>query len=115
MLFRGAMTGTKIERVVGVHAVSGGVESTFQRNGVEHGEQFIFAMEAAIGGVRAIRGIFHLVRFDELVMNIVRANKVFDDVAIVRGVARRKRRNGKRTVAERLLCCPSEVSGISAA
>ena len=99
MLFRGAMAGAKVERVVGVHAVRGGGESSLLRDGVEHGEQFVLAEEAAVGGIGAIRGIFHLVGFDEFVMNVLRANEIFDDVAIVRGVAGRKRGDRESAIA----------------
>jgi hypothetical protein len=115
MFFCGAVAGTKIERVVCIHAVSGCFESALQRDRIEYGEQLIFAMEAAIGGVGAIRWIFQFVCFHEFVMDIVCANEIFNDVAVVRGVTWRERGDRESAGAESFLSGPGEVCGVGAA
>ena len=84
-------------------------------DGVEDREEFVFAVEAAIGGVGSIRGIFHLVGLDEFMMDVLGADEVFDDVAIVRGVTGRKGGDRKRAIAESFLRGPCEVGRIGSA
>jgi hypothetical protein len=84
MLLCGAMTGAEIQRVVRVYAVGGCAKAPLLRHGVEDREQFIFAKEASVGGVRSIRGILHLMGLDEFVMDLEGADEFIDGVAIVR-------------------------------
>src|ERR1700758_2192392 len=107
MLFRGTMTGAKVQRVVRVDAVRSGREAALQGHRIQDGEKLIFTVEAAVGGIGAIRGIFHLVRLDEFVVNLEGVDKFVDRGAIVRGKTGRKRRDGKRSLAECALRRPS--------
>ncbi len=88
MLFGGAMTGAKVQRVVGVDAISCGREAAPQGYRVQHREKLIFAVKAAVGGVRAISGIVHLVRVDEFVMDFEGMDEFLDRRAIMRGETR---------------------------
>src|SRR6266404_2039875 len=114
MLFCGAMTGAKVQRVVRVDAVRSCREAALQGHRIQNGEKLIFAVEAAVGGIRAIRGVFHLVRLDEFVVNLEAADKFVDRGAIVCGKSGRQRRDGKRSLAECTLRGPSQVRGVGA-
>src|SRR5260370_42645233 len=70
MFFGGAMAGAEVEGVVGVDAIGGGGETALLGEGVEDGEELVLAEEAAVGGVGAVRGIFHFAGFDEFVMDV---------------------------------------------
>src|SRR5713226_7730242 len=87
MFFGGAMAGAEVEGVVGVDAIGGGGETALLGEGVEDGEELVLAEEAAVGGVGAVRGIFHFAGFDEFVMDVEGADQVFDCGAIVGGEA----------------------------
>ncbi len=87
MFFGGAMAGAEVEGVVGVDAIGGGGETALLGEGVEDGEELVLAEEAAVGGVGAVRGIFHFMGFDEFVMDVKGADQVFDCGAIVGGEA----------------------------
>src|SRR6266404_3439386 len=115
MFFGGAMTGAKIERVVGIDAISRCGETALLRNCIEHGEELILAVKAAVGGVRAVCGILYLVRFDEFVMDLKGANEFVDGGAVMRRKAGRECGDRKSAVAERTLRGPRQVSGIGAA
>src|SRR6266436_3061623 len=114
MLFCGAMAGAKVQRVVRVDAVRCGRKAALQGHRVQHREKLIFAVKAAVGGIRAIGRIFHLVRLDEFVVNLEGADKFVDRGAIVCGKTGRQRRDGKRSLAECTLRGPSQVRGVSA-
>src|SRR5258705_93170 len=114
MLFCCAMTGAKVQRVVCVDAVRSGREAALQGHRIQYGEELIFTVEAAVGGIRAIRRICHLACLDEFVVNLEGADKFVDRGAIVRGKTGRKRRDGKRSLAECTLRRPSQVRGVSA-
>src|SRR2546421_6239282 len=94
MLRGSAMAGTKIESVIGVYSVGDGCKSSCLRQFVQCGKQFVFAEIAAVGGVGAVSGIVHFVRFDEFMPQTYLAYKFLDDGAIVSGVTRRERSNG---------------------
>src|ERR1700730_3495965 len=115
MLFCGAMAGAEVQRVVRVDAVGCRAEASLLGHCIEYGEKFIFAKEAAVGGVRPIRGIFHLMRFDEFVMDMEGANELIDCGAIVSRKTWRKCGNRKRAFTERTLRSPSQVCRIGAA
>src|SRR5216684_386805 len=68
-----------------------------------------------VGGIRAVRGIFHLVRFDEFVMDLKGADEFVDGGAVMRRKARRDRGDRERAVAKRTLSGPCQVRGVSAA
>ena len=85
MLRGGTMAGAKIERVIGVHAVSNGGESAGTRQIVQSGKEFIFAEIAAVCRVSAVGRVFHFMRFDEFVPRAQLARKFFDNGAIVGG------------------------------
>src|ERR1700738_1843979 len=111
MLFRGAMPGAEVQRIVRVDSISRRCESALLRHRIHHGEKLIFAVEAAVGGVRAIGGILHLVRVDEFMMDLERADEFVNGGAVMRRKAGRKRRDRKRALAERSLRGPSQVRG----
>ena len=108
------MAGAEVQRVVRIDAVGGGREAALQRHRVEHGKEFIFAKETTVGGVRAIRRIFQLVRFDEFVMDLEIADEFVDRGAVVRRKAGRECGDRKSAVAKRTLRGPRQVSGIGA-
>src|ERR1700719_2511262 len=114
MLFGGAMAGAEVERVIGIDAVGRGREAALLGEVVEDGEELVFAEEAAVGGIGAIRGIFHLAGFHEFVMDAGGADKFFYRGAIVSGEARGKRGDRQSVLAERALRGPREVCGIGA-
>ena len=93
MLGGSAMTGPKIERVIGIHPIGYSGKSAGGRKIVEHGKQFIFAEIAAVGLVRAVSGIFDLMRFDELVAQRLFLHKLLDDFSVVCGETWRERSN----------------------
>src|SRR5258705_13372239 len=98
MFFSGAMAGAEVQRVVGVDSVGGGAEAAFLRDCIEDGEEFVLAIKTAVGGVRAVGGVFHFGSFDKLVMDLELANQLIDCGAIVRREAWGKRGNRKRTL-----------------
>src|SRR5277367_847614 len=114
MFRRGAMAGAKIEGVVGIDAVRDGGEVSLLGDGVDNVEEFVFAEVAAVGGVRAIFGIFHFVRFDEFVADAEAANELFDDVAIMGGIAGGKSGERKSLIAFRAMRGPGQVGGVRA-
>src|SRR6267378_2903347 len=95
----GAMAGAEVQRVVGINSVGGGGEAAFLRDRIEHGEKLVLAIKTAVGGVRAVGGIFHFVGFDKFVMDLELANQLIDCGAIVRREAWGKRGNRKCTLA----------------
>src|ERR1700720_2507106 len=115
MFFCGAMAGAEVEGVIGVHAVGGRGESALLRESIEYGEQFVLTEKTTIGSVGAIGGIVHFVRFHELMMNVLRLDEVLDYVAIVSGIAGRKRGYRQGAIAEGALGGPGEVGGVGAA
>src|ERR1700691_1714215 len=106
MFFGGAMARSKIESVVGVHTVGCGSEAASLRDMVEDREEFVLAIETAVGGVGAVGRIFHFMRFYEFVMKALCADEIFDDAAIVRGIARRQRGYRERAIAHGFLARP---------
>src|SRR5258708_38022188 len=115
MLVGGAMAGAKIKRVVGIDTISRCGETALLRDCIEQGEELVLAVKAAVGGVRAVRGIFHLVRFDEFVMDAEGTDEFVNGGAVVRRKARRDCGDRERTVAESTLRGPGQVRGVSAA
>src|ERR1700730_13165772 len=114
MLFGGTMAGAEVEGIVGVNAVGGGGETALLRKGGEDGEELVFEEEAAVGGIGAIRRIFHLAGCNEFVMDAGGADEFFYGGAIVSGGAGRKCGDGQSVLAEGALRGPREVSGIGA-
>src|SRR6267142_3907430 len=99
MFFSGAVAGAEVQRVVGINSVGGGGEAAFLRDCIEHREKFVLAIKTAVGGVRAVGGVFHFVSFDKFVMDLEGANELIDCGAIVRRETWGERGNGKRTLA----------------
>src|SRR6267142_7019753 len=99
MFFCGAMAGAEVQRVVGINSVGGGGEAAFLRDCIEDGEKFVLTIKTAVGGVRAVGGVFHFVSFDKFVMDLELANQLIDCGAIVRRETGGKRGDGKRTLA----------------
>src|SRR5258708_12407170 len=111
MLFRGAMAGAEVQRVVRVDSISGPCESALLRHRIHHGEKLILTVETAVGGVCAIGGTLHLVRVDEFMMDSEGADEFVNGGAVMRRKAGGKRGDGKRALAERALRCPGQVRG----
>ncbi len=88
MFFCGAMTRAEIQRIVCIDSVSCGREAALQGHCIEHGEKLIFAVEAAVRGIRAISRILHLVRVNKFVNYFEGADKFVDRRAIVFGETR---------------------------
>ena len=84
MFFCGAVAGAEVQSVVGVDSVGGGGEAAFLRDCIEDGEEFVLAIKTAVGGVRAVGGVFHFVGFDKLVMDLELANELVNRSAIMR-------------------------------
>src|SRR6266404_7522486 len=99
MFFSSAMARAEVQGVVGVDSVGGGGEAAFLRDCIEDGEKFVLAIKTAVGGVRAVGGIFHFVSFDKFVMDLELANQLIDSGAIVRRETWGKRGDGKCTLA----------------
>src|SRR5258706_16484168 len=99
MFFGSAMAGAEIQGVVGVDSVGGGGKAAFLRDCIEDGEKFVLAIKTAVGGVRAVGGVFHFVSFDKFVMDLELANELVNRCAIVRRETWGKRGEGKRTLA----------------
>jgi hypothetical protein len=110
----GAMAGAEIEGVVGVNAVGGGGETALPGEGVKDREKLVFTEEAAVGGIGAVCGIFHLAGFNECVMDAGGADEFFYGGPIVSGEAGRKCGDGQSVLAEDALRGPREVSRIGA-
>src|SRR3984893_810801 len=96
MFFRGAMAGAEVQRVVGVGPRSGSGEAALLGHRVQHREKLVFAVEAAVGGVRAVGRVFHLVRVDGFVIDSELTDKFVDRGAVISGKAWGKRGDGKR-------------------
>ena len=79
------MARTKVERVVGIHAIGDSCESARVCQIVKRGKQFVFAEIAAIVLVRAVGGVFHFMGFDELVAQRQFLHKLLNDFSVVRG------------------------------
>src|SRR5260370_21954619 len=109
MLVGGAMAGAKIKRVVGIDTISRCGETALLRDCIKHGEELVLAVKAAVGGIRAVRGIFHLVRFDEFVMDLKGADEFVDGGAVMRRKPRRQRGGRKSVDAQRTLRGPRQV------
>src|SRR5258706_15539319 len=114
MLSGGTMARAKVERVIGVYAVSDGGKTTPLRQIVKHGKELVFAEIASVGGGGAVGGIIHFVRFDEFVAQAQFAYEFFYDGAIVGGVTRRERGNGEGAGAQRFVSCPGQVGRVRA-
>src|SRR6266481_35393 len=78
MFLSGAVAGAEVQCVVGVDSVGGGGEAAFLRDCIEHGEKLVLAINTAVGGVRAVGGIFHFVSFDKFVMDLELANQLIN-------------------------------------
>ena len=115
MFGSGAMAGTKISRVVGIHTVCNGGEIAIARDGVESREELVLAVIATVRVVRDVKRIRGLVRFNPFVGNTVISNERFGDAAIVRGIAGGKRRNCENSISERPGGSPCEICRIRAA
>src|SRR5258707_13553325 len=112
MLFRGAMPGAEVQRVVRVDSISGPCESALLRHRIHHGEKLILTVETAVGGVCAIGGTLHLVRVDEFMMDSEGADEFVNGGA---GTSRKtggKRGGGKTAPAERAVPRPSQQRGV---
>src|SRR5260370_6927160 len=96
MLFGGAMPGPEVQRVVRVDSISGPCESALLRHRIHHGEKLILAVEAAVGGIRTIGGILHLVRFDEFMMDSEGADEFVNGGPVMRRKTGGQRRDGTR-------------------
>src|SRR5258707_1560805 len=114
MLFRGAMPGAEVQRVVRVDSISGPCESALLRHRIHHGEKLILTVETAVGGVCAIGGTLHLVRVDEFMMDSEGADEFVNGGAGMRRKAGGKRGDGKPALAQRALRVPGPVPGIGA-
>src|SRR5260370_31171467 len=112
MLFRGAMPGAEVQRVVRVDSISGPCESALLRHRIHHGEKLILTVETAVGGVCAIGGTLHLVRVYEFMMDSEGADEFVNGGAVLRRKAGGKRGDGKRALVECALRGPSQVSRV---
>src|SRR5260370_2830607 len=112
MFCGGTMAGPKIAGIVRIHAVSNRSKSSRARQRTQNAEKFILAVIAAVSGIRAVPGIFHLVRFHKFVAHSSVYNKLFQLRTLVRGITWRNRRHREHSLTERLLRSPRQVGGI---
>ncbi len=115
MLGGGTMAWAEVERVVGVDAVGDGGDIACGGELVEDGEEFVLAEVTAIARVRAVRGVFHFVSFDEFVANGELLEERSELVAVVRGITRRDCCDRECAVPESFVCGPGEVGGVGSA
>src|SRR5258708_8677467 len=109
------MAGAKIECVIGVDTVGDGGETTRVRQFIQRGKEFVFAEIATVDRIRAIGGIIHFVRFDELMVQARLADKILDYGSIMSGVTRGQRCNRERTGSQRFVGGPGQVGGVGSA
>src|SRR5260221_2009542 len=112
MLFRGAMPGAEVQRVVRVDSISGPCESALLRHRIHHGEKLILTVETAVGGVCAIGGTLHLVRVDEFMIDSEGADEFVYGGAVNGPKDGGKRGDWKRALPQRALPCPGPASGV---
>src|SRR5258708_10765052 len=108
MLFRGAMPGAEVQRVVRVDSISGPCESALLRHRIHHGEKLILTVETAVGGVCAIGGTLHLLRVDEFMMDSEGADEFVNGAAGIRPKGREKRGGGKSWLSGRAVRRPGQ-------
>ncbi len=106
------MPRTKIAGVIRVYAVSHRDKSLLFRQFIKHIKKFILAVVAAVTGIRPVRGIFHLTRFDKFVPHSSVCNKFVQLRSIVCGIAWRNCGHRKRACTKRLIRRPRQVRGI---
>src|SRR5258707_14759488 len=114
MLFRGAMPGAEVQRVVRVDSISGPCESALLRHRIHHGEKLILTVETAVGGVCAIGGTLHLVRGDEFMMDSEGADEFVNGDAAIRRKTGGKPGHRKRALPPRPVRGPGQMPGVGA-
>src|SRR5258707_4236529 len=110
MLFRGAMPGAEVQRVVRVDSISGPCESALLRHRIHHGEKLILTVETAVGGVCAIGGTLHLPRVDEFMMDSESADEFLNSGPVMRRKTAGKRGDGKGALAQPAVRCAGQRS-----
>src|SRR5260370_17578194 len=108
------MSWAKVERVIGVYTISDGGKTARVRQFVQRGKKLVLAEIATIGGVCAVGGIVHFVRFDEFVAQAQLGHELFHDGTIVSRVTRRERGNGQGARAQRFVGGPGQIGGVRA-
>src|SRR5215472_2382116 len=114
MLGGSAMARAKIERVVSVHAIGDRGKAARTSQVIQYREKLVFAEIAAVGLVRAIGGILHLVRLDKPVAQCQLFDKVLDHGPVVRGKTRRKGSNRQCAVGQGTVRSPCQIGRIRA-
>src|SRR5437870_2170281 len=114
MLGGGAMAGAKIERVVSVHAIGDGGKAARTGQFIQYREKLVLAEIAAVGLVRAVGGVFHLVRLDKLVAQRQLFCKLLDHFSVVRGKTRRKSGDRQGPLAKSTVRGPCQIGRIRA-
>ena len=89
--------------------------AAFGRELFEHGEEFVFAVEAAVGIVPDVVRVLEFVRGDVFVMDAELAREGFGVPLVRFGEGRGIGGYGDGVIAEGLFGSPREVSGIGAA
>jgi hypothetical protein len=69
------LAGTEVARIVGVDAVNDVGNAAVAADLVEAREQFVLAVEAAVGAVAGVVGVIELVGLDVLVADTVAADE----------------------------------------
>lgn len=114
MDFCGALAGAVIAEVVDVDAVDDVIEAAIGSDIVHDAEEFILAVEAAVGVVRDVSGVFEFAGRDHLVEDAVSDGEI-DGIALMGiGDGGGIGRDGDGIVAEGFFSGPGEIGRIGA-
>jgi hypothetical protein len=100
MLIRGALAGTKIPGIIGIHPVCDGREAQLRTKGFHDGEELVFAVEASISVVALILGPFQFVGGHDMQRHLERLCEGAGLFHVAAGEAGRISEHGKHAGTE---------------
>lgn len=115
MLLSGALAGTKIAGVIGIHAIGEVCESELDAQRFHADEELILAVKAAIGVVALILRAVQLLGGNDVQGDLLRESKVPGLMQIAPGKAGRIGQHGEHFVAQNAMGRGSQKCRINAA